>query len=211
MAVIAEVKRRSPSVGPIAPALDPALLATEYAAGGAAAVSVLTEPDHFGGNMADLAAVSAAIGLPILRKDFVIDPVQLSEARVGGADAVLLIAAVLEGPVLDELSVRAHDLGLDVLIEAHDAREVERAVMANADVIGINNRDLTTFEVDLATAELLRPHIPDGVVSVAESGVTSDEAAHRMEAAGYDAILVGQAAAQAPDPAAFVRRLRGAA
>jgi indole-3-glycerol phosphate synthase len=210
LSVIAEIKRRSPSAGDIAPDLDPALLAVAYEAGGAAAISVLTEPDHFGGSLSDLEAVEAVSGLPLLRKDFILHPVQIAQGRALGADTVLLIAAVLDDPTLASLIETAKGLGMVALVEAHDGEEVARAAAAGARVIGVNNRDLRTFEVDLGTAERLRGVIPAGVVAVAEGGVTSDEGARRMYHAGYDAILVGQAAATAQDPASFVAGLREA-
>lgn len=208
LAVIAEVKRRSPSVGPIAPELVPGDLAAEYVEGGAAAVSVLTEPGHFGGDLADLEEARRRIDAPLLRKDFIVHPVQVDESRVAGADAVLLIAAVLDDSDLAELVSRVTAGGMSALVEAHDADEVRRAVDAGAGVVGINNRDLNTFEVDLTTAEQLRPLVPEGVVAVAESGIDGPAGAGRMAAAGFDAILVGRAAAQAQDPAGFISSLR---
>jgi indole-3-glycerol phosphate synthase len=211
LSVIAEIKRRSPSAGDIAPGLDPALLASRYVEGGAAAVSVLTEPDHFGGSLDDLREVRAAVDVPLLRKDFVLHPVQVAQARAAGADAVLLIAAVLDDATLGDLITVTQGFGMTPLVEAHDATEVARSVASGATVVGVNNRDLTTFEVDLATAEKLRPLIPADSVTVAESGVTSEGGARRMARAGYDAILVGQAAAESDDPAAFVAGLVGSA
>lgn len=211
LAIIAEVKRRSPSAGDIAPDLDPADLARSYVAGGAAAVSVLTEEDHFGGSIDDLRTVRTAIEAPLLRKDFVLHPVQVAQARAAGADAILLIAAVLDDPTLGDLIAVTRGFGMTALVEAHDGAEVARCVAAGATVIGVNNRDLATFDVDLATAEALRPLIPSNSVAVAESGVTSIEGARRMARSGYDAVLVGQAAAQAEDPAAFIADLAGVA
>lgn len=205
--VIAEVKRRSPSAGPIAEGLDPVALAASYAAGGAAAISVLTDEEHFGGSLDDLTAARRAVSIPVLRKDFILHPVQVAEGRAAGADSVLLIAAALDDRGLETLIERAVDFGMVPLVEVHDATEVGRAVAAGATVIGVNNRDLGTFTVDLATAERLRPLIPAGVVTVAESGVKNVGDARRMLDAGYDAVLVGQAAASAPDPAGFVREL----
>lgn len=211
LSVIGEVKRRSPSAGDIAPDLDPAALAVRYAEGGAAAISVLTEPDHFGGSLDDLRAVKAAVGIPVLRKDFVLDPVQVLQARAVGADALLLIVSILDDDALTRLVLETVELGMVPLVEAHDGEEVVRAAAAGATVIGVNNRDLASFHVDLSTAERLRPLIPAGIVTVAESGVTSIEGARRMAGAGYDAILVGEAAARAVDPTGFVASLRGAA
>jgi len=209
LSVIAEVKRRSPSVGSIAPDLDPATLARAYEAGGAAAVSVLTEPDHFGGSLDDLAVVRSSCGLPVLRKDFVVHPTQIIQARAVGADAVLLIAAVLDDHDLAALIEVTHTAGLTALVETHDGEEIARACAAGARVVGVNNRDLTTFDVDLRTAEALRSLIPEGITCVAESGVTDAGAALRMFESGYDAILVGQAVAQATDPVGLLEELRG--
>jgi indole-3-glycerol phosphate synthase len=210
LSVIAEVKRRSPSRGPIAEDLDAPDLAGRYAAGGAAAISVLTEPEFFSGSPADLAAVRAAVDLPVLRKDFVVHPAQVWETRALGADAVLLIVAVLDDSELVGLLATAAEAGLAALVEVHTAAEAERALWAGAGIIGVNNRDLTTFDVDLGTAERLRAGLPEGVIAVAESGVSSPAGAARMSAAGYEAILVGEAAVRAVDPAAFVRSLRDA-
>jgi indole-3-glycerol phosphate synthase len=209
LAVIAEIKRRSPSAGDIDPGLDPAARARSYLEGGAAAVSVLTEPDHFGGSPADLQAVRAAVPLPVLRKDFVLHPAQVWQARAWGADAVLLIAAVLDGGLLADLVRTTAEAGLTALVEVHGEDEVERAAAVGARVIGVNNRDLTTFRVDLGTAERIRPMLPPGVVTVAESGVSDPAGAARMAAAGYDAVLVGEALVRSPDPAALLRSLRG--
>ena len=196
LSVIAEFKRRSPSAGRISHG-DPATVASAYEAGGAAGMSVLTEPDFFGGSPEDLGLARGATVLPVLRKDFTIHPSQVWEARAMGADAVLAIVALLDDDVLSAILAAAD--------------EVERASAAGSSVIGVNNRDLATFEVDVATAERLRHLIPDGVVAVAESGVSAPATASRMAAAGYDAILVGEAAMRAADPAAFVRSLREAA
>lgn len=209
LSVIAEVKRRSPSAGDIAPGLDPSLLAAAYAEGGARAISVLTDEEHFGGSFEDLATVRGACDLPIVCKDFILHPVQVAQARAAGADAVLLIVAALDDATLGDLIAVTGGFGMDALVEAHDEAEIQRAVEAGASVVGVNNRDLTTFDVDLETAVRLREAIPSGVVAVAESGITDARAARRMERAGYDAILVGQAAAEAPDPAGFVAGLRG--
>lgn len=205
--VIAEVKRRSPSAGAIAPGLDPADLAAAYEGGGAAAVSVLTEPDHFGALPDDLERARSRVAVPVLRKDFIVAPVQVWEARVMGADAVLLITAAMDDATLRRLLDEAAAAGLGVLVESHTADEVRRSVAAGASVVGVNNRDLRTFTVDLTTAERLRRLIPEGVVAVAESGVTSPEAARRMQSYGYDAVLIGEAAARADDPAGFIASL----
>lgn len=210
LAVIAEVKRRSPSAGSLADDLDAADQARRYVEGGAAAVSVLTEPEFFAGSLDDLRAVRRAVTVPILRKDFLLHPAQVAEAAAAGADAVLLIAAIVDDDVLGALIAEARRLGLDALVEVHDEAEVARALGAGADLVGVNNRDLTTFEVDLGVAERLANLLPDDVVRVAESGVSDVRGARRMAAAGYDAILVGEAAVRAEDPAAFVAALGGA-
>ena len=207
LGVIAEVKRRSPSAGSIAPDLDPARLGLAYERGGAAAISVLTEPDHFGGGLEDLGEVRSATSIPVLRKDFILYPLQVDEARAAGADAVLLIAAILSDKALAGLIDHVHGFDMAALVEAHDSEEVRRAVDSGAKVVGVNNRDLTTFAVDLGNAVRLRPHIPTSVVAVAESGIDSSADARRMHDAGFDAVLVGTAAAQADDPAAFVAAL----
>ena len=208
LGVIAEIKRASPSAGEIAPDLDPVGLARDYQAGGAAAISVLTEPDHFRGSLEDLSRVRDTVQIPVLRKDFILDPAQIYEARAAGADAVLLIVSILEQDRLQAFLGLTGQLGMSALVEAHDADEIAIAVGADADVIGINNRDLKTFAVDLGTAERLRGLIPAGVVAVAESGIRSAGDATRMAEAGFDAVLVGQAAASSGDPAGFVRGLR---
>ncbi len=208
--VIAEVKRRSPSAGSLAPALDPAAQAAAYQAGGAAAVSVLTEPDHFGGSLDDLRAVRDAVDLPILRKDFTLHPAQVWEARAAGADAVLLIAAVLDDEDLAALLAAAAAAGLAALVEVHTAAEARRAAAAGAGLVGVNNRDLATFRVDLATAEAIAPELPPDAVRVAESGIGDAAGAARMARAGYHAVLVGEALVRAADPAALVAELRSA-
>ncbi len=208
--VIAEVKRRSPSAGSLAPALDPAAQAAAYQSGGAAAISVLTEPDHFGGSLDDLRAVREAVGLPILRKDFTLHPAQVWEARAAGADAVLLIAAVLGDDDLAALLGTAAAAGLAALVEVHTAAEARRAAAAGATLVGVNNRDLATFTVDLATAEAIAPDLPSDAVRVAESGIADSAGAARMAQAGYHAVLVGEALVRAGDPAALVAELRSA-
>jgi indole-3-glycerol phosphate synthase len=208
LSVIAEIKRRSPSAGAIAPELDAIAHARAYQDGGAAAVSVLTEPTGFGAWPADLPAVARHAGLPTLRKDFVVEAVQVWETRAMGADAVLLIAGILGDGLLGKLLATARAAGLEPLVEAHTEQEIAAAVDAGADIIGVNNRDLDSFTVDLGTAERLRASIPDGVLTVAESGVSSPESAARMADAGYDAILVGEAASRATDPAGFIASLQ---
>jgi indole-3-glycerol phosphate synthase len=207
LSVIAEIKRRSPSAGTLAPDLDPAAQARIYEQGGAAAISVLTEPEFFEGSLADLEAVRAVVDLPVLRKDFIVHPAQVWQTRATGADAVLLIVAALDDDDLALLLSETSEAGLDALVEAHTLEEAERAVAAGAAIVGINNRDLRTFETDLATAETIAPHLPARVVRVAESGVSSPAGAARMAAAGYDAVLVGEALVTATDPGALLRSL----
>ncbi|WP_420110769.1 indole-3-glycerol phosphate synthase TrpC [Pseudactinotalea sp.] len=198
--VIAEVKRSSPSKGPLADIPDPAALAAEYEAGGAAMVSVLTEERRFGGSLADLAAVRAVVDIPVLRKDFVVSPYQVFEARAHGADAVLLIVAALEQPVLTGLLERVVSLGMTPLVEAHTAEEVDRALDAGAGVIGINARNLHTLEVDRETFAVLAPRVPSGVVVVAESGVRGPHDVLDYARWGAHAVLVGEALVTTGDP-----------
>lgn len=209
LSIVAEVKRRSPSAGAIALDLDPAALAAAYERGGAAAVSVVTEADHFGARPGDLAAARSAVAVPVLRKDFVLHPAQVWEARAMGADAVLLIVAVLSDAALAEALAAATACGIEALVEVHDAEEARRVSAMGASLVGVNNRNLRSFAVDLATAESLRSLLPERCVAVAESGVATPAAAARMAAAGYDAVLVGEAAVRHPDPAGFVGSLRG--
>jgi len=206
-AVIAEVKKASPSKGVIRADFDPVSIARRYAAGGAAAISVLTEERFFQGHPTYLEAIHDAVDLPLLRKDFLFDPYQVAEARAWGADAVLLIVAMLDDATLGELLGAARHEGLDVLVEAHSADEIDRAVAAGATLIGVNNRDLHTFVTSLETAERLRPRIPAGVGTVAESGIETAAHVARMVAAGYDAVLVGEALMRAPDPGAALEAL----
>jgi indole-3-glycerol phosphate synthase len=190
--VIAEVKRSSPSRGALALIADPAALAADYAAGGASVISVLTEQRRFGGSLEDLSAVRAVVDIPVLRKDFMVSTYQLWEARAYGADAILLIVAALDQPTLVGLRERADSLGMTALVEVHDAAETERAVDAGARVIGVNARDLKTLEVDRDTFARLAPHIPDGIVKVAESGVRGPHDVLAYARAGADAVLVGE-------------------
>lgn len=212
--LIAETKKTSPSKGLLAQGeYDPAALAAVYAANGAAAVSVLTESAHFRGSLAHLAAVKAAVapeGLPVLRKDFLFDPYQLSEARANGADAALLIVAILERERLREMLDAARGIWLQCLVEAHDEREVEAALDAGAEIVGINQRDLRTFEVDTTLAARLRPLVPPGRMVVAESGVSSRDDVAALHRAGVNGVLVGEALMTAPDAAAKTRELAGA-
>lgn len=207
--VIAEVKRRSPSVGPLAPGLDAVSQAVRYRDGGAAAVSVLTEPRHFDGSLGDLTAVRAAVDLPVLRKDFLLHPAQMWEARAAGADAALVIVAAVDDAALRSLLDAAAEAGLAALVEVHTATEVERALAAGARIVGVNNRDLSTFVTDLRVAEDLAPLLASVEVRVAESGVSDPGGAARMAAAGYHAVLVGEALVRSPDPGALLAALRG--
>lgn len=205
--VVAEVKRASPSAGPLADIADPASLAAEYAAGGAAAVSVLTERRRFGGSPEDLAAVAARVDVPVLCKDFVVDPYQLWEARANGAELVLLIVAALGRPLLTDLLHQAREIGLTPLVEVHDEAEAEQAVAAGATVIGVNARDLRTLEVDRTTFARVAPHIPAEVVRIAESGVRGPRDVAEYARAGADAVLVGQALVTATRPRLAVSEL----
>ena len=208
--VVAEIKRASPSKGPLRPGLDPAKLAKEYLEAGAAALSVLTDGPFFQGSLADLEAVARVAAerrAPVLRKEFIIDPYQLYEARVHGADAVLLIVAALGPRRLPELLQAAQELWLQCLVEVHDEEELETALEAGAEIVGINNRDLHTFHTDLATTERLAPKVPFGKVIVSESGIHTAEDVARVRRAGAHAILVGEALVTSPDPGALLREL----
>jgi indole-3-glycerol phosphate synthase len=209
LAVIAEVKRRSPSRGVLAQDLDPAAQAARYASGGAACISVLTEPDFFSGSDSDLIAVRAACPLPVLRKDFTLDPRQIWEARAIGADAILLIVAALDDSTLSRLHATSLEAGMAALVEVHTAAEAERALAMEATLVGVNNRNLDTFVVDLATSEHLADLLAGVPVKVAESGIHRPQDAARMQAAGFDAVLVGEALVTAVDPSALIAELRG--
>lgn len=209
-AVIAEVKRASPSKGPLVPHLDAGATARAYEAGGAAALSVLTDREFFCGGPEDLAAALAATTLPVLRKDFTVAAADVLDARIMGADAVLLIAAALDPAELASLASLASSLSLDALVEVHDEAEAEAAVAAGATLIGVNQRDLVSFEVDTERAERVAKVLPDGIIKVAESGITSADDVRRLADAGFDAVLVGEALVTAPDPAAAVGALRAA-
>lgn len=198
--LIAEFKRASPSKGVIRADLDPADVARMYAAAGAAAMSVLTDRQFFSGDLADLESARRAANLPVLRKDFIIDRYQLLEARCAGADAVLLIAAALDARTLAVLHEEAVALGMAVLVEVHDKTDLERALTAKPRIIGVNNRDLRTFKVDLSTSLRLRPLVPADVVMVSESGISSREDVVRLLDARVDAILVGESLMRQPDP-----------
>ena len=206
--VIAEVKRRSPSRGEIRADFDPVACALAYAEGGAAAISVLTDEMFFGGHLDFLAAVRCAVPMPLLRKDFVVDVYQIDEARVAGADAVLLIAAALGPDELLALRERAEALGLCALVEVHDELELAVALDSGARAIGINNRDLRTFHTDLAVTERLAPRIPEGVVVVAESGIFTRTDMARLAASGAQAFLIGESLMREADMAGALKRLR---
>jgi indole-3-glycerol phosphate synthase len=205
--IVAEVKRASPSAGAIRAGLDATAQARAYAAAGAAAISVLTDGPGFGGSLADLAQVREAVDVPLLRKDFVVDAYQLLEARAHGADAALLIVAALDPGTLRRLVEGCRELGLAALVEVHDAPEVEVALRAGARIVGVNNRDLRTFVVDLATSERILPLLPPDVRGVAESGVRTPEDARRLRRAGAANLLVGEALVRAVDPGALLREM----
>jgi indole-3-glycerol phosphate synthase len=205
--VIAEVKRRSPSRGDINPGLDAAGRARDYAAGGAAAISVLTEPDRFAGRLDDLSAVRASVELPVLRKDFLIDPLQLIETRALGASAGLVIVRAVDPTQLRELVSAGGELGLELLVEVHTAGEVEVALAAGARVVGVNNRDLESLHVDPTVARRLIPMLPPEIIAVAESGVADRADVEAVAAVGADAVLVGTVLSAALDAAVSVRML----
>ena len=208
--VIAECKRRSPSRGVLLADYDPVRIATAYERGGAAAISVLTEPTFFDGSLAHLAAVRDRVGLPLLRKDFVVDSYQLHEARAAGADAVLLIVAALTDDELERLAAEAGTLGLAALVEVHDEDELARALDAGARVVGVNNRSLRTLAVDVGASRRLASRIPRAVTAVSESGLTSLSELRALGECGYSAFLVGERCMTAPDPGAAVAELVGA-
>ncbi len=207
LSLIAEFKRRSPSGGEIAPGATVEEVVAAYERGGAAALSVLTDERNFGGSLGDLRAARAACGLPILRKDFIVDPYQLYEAVVNGADAVLLIVAALDEPALRELYHEATQLDLDCLVEVHDEEELERALELDVDVIGINNRNLGDLTVDLETTSELMTDVPAGKTVVAESGYDRWEQLAELERIGCDAVLIGEALMRSGDPETALREL----
>ena len=207
VSVIAEVKRRSPSKGALADIPDPAALAAAYEAGGASVISVLTEQRRFGGSLDDLRAVRARVGIPVLRKDFIVTPYQLWEARAAGADLALLIVAALDQPLLESLHAEAVSLGLTPLVEVHDEAEVDRAVAAGARIIGVNARNLKTLDVDRDSFARVAPAIPDGIVTVAESGIRGPEDVAELARAGADVVLVGETLVKGGDPEAAVAGL----
>jgi indole-3-glycerol phosphate synthase len=207
LSLIAEFKRRSPSSGEIRAGADVAEITGAYEEGGAAAISVLTEGQHFGGSLDDLRAARAATGLPILRKDFTVDPYQLYEAAAGGADAVLLIVAALDDTELASLHREARSLDLDCMVEIHSEEELDRALEMDADVLGINNRNLDDLTVNLDTTFELMPDIPAGKTVVSESGISQRSTLDELGRVGVDAVLVGETLMRAPDPEAKVREL----
>jgi indole-3-glycerol phosphate synthase len=210
-AIIAEVKRRSPSKGALADIPDPASLAREYAAGGASAISVLTERRRFGGSLTDLADVRDAVDVPVLRKDFVVTPYQLWETRAWGADLALLMVVSLPGGLLEELYGLARELGLTALVEVHTEEELGRAVDVGAEVVGINARDLTTLDVDRSVFRRLAPQVPEGRVRVAESGVAAAADVAEYRRWGADVVLVGEALVRSGAPRSAVGEFIGAA
>jgi indole-3-glycerol phosphate synthase len=207
--VIAECKRRSPSRGVLAPHYDPVRIAKQYEAGGAAAISVLTEPTFFDGALEHLTAVRNAVSLPLLRKDFVVDDYQLFEARAAGADAILLIVAALEQTELVRLQSRAWELGLAALVEVHDEGELSRALDGGARLVGVNNRNLRTLAVNVGASERLAAKMPAGVVGVSESGLQARADLERLSAAGYRAFLIGERFMTDADPARAIGELIG--
>jgi indole-3-glycerol phosphate synthase len=210
MSLVAEVKRRSPSKGAIQEDADPARVAAAYERGGARALSVLTEPYFFGGSIEDLEAARGASVLPVVRKDFLIDPYQMLEARAAGADAVLVIVAALpEASRREDVMSSARELGLDVLVEVHDEREVDLALESGADLVGVNQRDLRTFEIDRSLAARLRQRIPPEIAVIAESGVSTRDEVEALEEAGLDGVLVGEALMRSGDPERAAAELIG--
>jgi indole-3-glycerol phosphate synthase len=211
LALIAEVKRRSPSAGTIRGDLDPAAHAARYASAGASAISVLTEGPHFGGSLADLAAVRAAVDVPVLRKDFILDELQLLEARGEGAAAALLIVRILSARRLEELIAFGRSIGLDTLVETHTAAEIDVALAAGAGIVGVNSRDLDTFALDPARAWGLLAALPPGVIAIAESAMHTRADVQRAADAGADGVLIGTALSAAEDPAPLIQQIRGVA
>jgi indole-3-glycerol phosphate synthase len=209
LACIAEFKRRSPSKGWIKQDADPVVVAAAYQAAGAAAISVLTDGPFFGGSLDDLRRVRATVDVPLLRKDFIIDSYQVVEARAAGADALLLIVSALRQDDLVGLLAEVRRLGMEALVETHDRAEVERALAAEARVIGVNHRDLRTFQMDMTLATGMRPFIPSSRLLVAESGIRTADDVRRMQAAGIDAVLVGESLMCEPDPGSALRKLLG--
>lgn len=209
LAVIGEVKRKSPSRGVLAEGLDPVRQARIYERAGAAAVSVLTEPEHFSGSNGDLSAVSEAVGIPVIRKDFILNAAQVWESRRIGADALLLIVGILDDGQLRDLLEETSRAGMVALVEVHNPTEATRAIEAGARVVGVNNRDLRDFTVDLGTARRVAPYLSRASVKVAESGIHTPAQAAMMAGAGYDAVLVGEALVRARRPGELVSQMRG--
>jgi len=205
--IIAEIKRSSPSAGPLRPELVPAVLAKSYQEAGAAAISVLTEKNYFRGSLDDLRRVKETVRIPVLQKDFILEPYQVYEARAFGADAILLIAALHSQEMLKELFSLADSLGLSVLLEIHDETELEKALLTGAGIIGVNNRNLTTFEVDLKTSFRLLPMIPEDRIKVIESGLKGRDDIKRLMEKGASAFLIGESLLRAPEPAAALANL----
>ncbi len=205
--LIAEVKRASPSRGILCPTFDPVELARSYARGGAAAISVLTETNYFQGSPDHLAAIREAVRLPLLRKDFIFDPYQVYESRAYGADALLLIVAILSQAQLNELLSLSRRLGLNCLVEVHNEGELDRALLSGAEIIGINNRDLNTFSVDINTTKRLQPMIPGEKVVVSESGISTRDDVKRLAECGVNAVLIGEALVTANDVPAKIKEL----
>ena len=206
--IIAEFKRRSPSAGTIRTDLSPAEVAGCYERGGACAISVLTDEEYFGGSLADLAAIRASTGLPVLRKDFIIDAMQIYEAAASGADAILLIAAALDDAMLVTLRATAEDeLGLDALVEVHTSEELRRGVTAGARIVGVNNRDLRTFRTSLETSERLVAERPRGTIMISESGLQTAESLHHLHVLGFHGFLIGETLMRATDPEKALRDL----
>ena len=208
--IIAEFKRRSPSKGVIRPGVDAASLARSYEAGGAVAISVLTEEDYFGGSLVDLEEVKSAVQLPVLRKDFVFEEYQIYESAAAGVDAILLIVASLEDTQLSDLRCQAEDeLGMDALVEVHDEHEMERALAIGAGLIGVNNRNLHTFEVSLDTSLRLASNAPDGATLISESGLHDASDLSKLRAVGFRGFLIGESLMRSEDPEESLRALRG--
>jgi indole-3-glycerol phosphate synthase len=208
--IIAEVKRASPSRGTLASITDPAALAVSYETGGASAISVLTEGRRFGGSLGDLEQVRAAVGIPVLRKDFIAEPYQVLEARAAGADLVLLIVAALDQPTLQSLHALIHDLGMTALVETHSGDEVQRALELGASVVGVNARNLSTFELDRDLFGSLADSIPSGVIRVAESAVLQPADVAHYRQAGADVVLIGEALVTGDDPVATLEQFLAA-
>ncbi len=206
-AIIAEIKKASPSKGVLSAGFDPISIARQYASGGASALSVLTDEEFFQGSLGDLEAARAAVAIPVLRKDFTLDEADVIEAAAHGADAILLIAALLDERELRDLRETAARYRMAALVEVHEEAELDAAIASGADIIGVNNRNLHTFEVTIETSLRLTPRIPDGVVKVAESGIDSRETVVRLEQAGFDAFLVGEHLMRAGNPEAALRAL----